>query len=229
MATEYIPSREAELVTWSNNFNARINATPAVYGLTAKQATAYGILHVAFVSAFQTANDPITRSPSNIIAKKMAMNALKQEARMLARIVQAWPGVTAEQRSELGLTVRNAGPTPIPVPTESPEMDVVSVSGHVVRIRLHASSSSSRRGKPAGVAGASVFSFVGETPSTDISEWKFEGNITRTNMDVVFSPEVAPGSKVWLAAFWFNPKLQSGPASSPMSTNVQFGGLSAAA
>ncbi len=94
MSTNFLPQREAELVTWSGNFDTKITATPTAFGLTAGQATTYAGLNAAFVSAYQTANDPLTRSPANIVAKNMAMAALVASARQLAGIIQKYPGTT---------------------------------------------------------------------------------------------------------------------------------------
>ncbi|MCI0363473.1 MAG: hypothetical protein L0219_06290, partial [Phycisphaerales bacterium] len=115
----YLPSRESELVTWSTNYNTKIVAAPTSYGLVAAQATAYTALHTAFVTAYNTANAPLTRSPVNIEAKNTAKTALIDGPggiRALAAIIQAFPGVTDAQLRELGLTVRDSQPTPIPPP-----------------------------------------------------------------------------------------------------------------
>src|SRR4051812_19749576 len=103
MSTDFIPGREAQLVTFSTNFKNLITLAPTTYGLTAAQATAYGTKHTLFTTAFQTATDPSTRSPSAIIAKDVAKNNLISEIRMLSRIIQAAPAVTAQQRSDLGI------------------------------------------------------------------------------------------------------------------------------
>jgi hypothetical protein len=136
--------------------------------------------------------------------------------------------VTDGQKLSLGLNVK-ASPSPIPVPSSAPGLDVVSVSAWTVKIKLHDSTSSAKRGKPPGVSGAAVFSFVGATPPTDIAAWKFEGNTGRTNIDVAFANTLAPGALVWLTAFWFNGRKQSGPACAPVSTNLQGGSVSMAA
>jgi hypothetical protein len=47
-------------------------------------------------------------------------------------------------------------------------------------------------------------------------------------VDVEFPADAANGATVWLTAFWFNPRAQSGPACQPISTNIP-GGLSMAA
>jgi hypothetical protein len=228
MPRDFIPSREADIVTWSVNFNTKITATPTAYGLTAAQASAYAAKHTTFVAAHQTARDPDTRSPAAIVGKDVAKTALVAEARKLARIVQAEPSVTPQQKAELGLTVRDVEPTPVPPPSSPPDLDLVSAVVRTVRLRLEHSGSTSRRGKPYGVAGAAVYSFVGAEPPSKLADWKFEGNTTRTVVQVLFDPEVAPGAKVWITACWFNPRMQNGPASSPLSTHIPGGAAQAA-
>jgi hypothetical protein len=226
---DFLPSREASLVTWANNFSTLITATPTAFGLVAGQATSFATLNTAWVSAYNTAKAPTTRSPSNIQAKKTAKHALIANARQLAAIIQKYPSITNAQRSSLGLTVPSA-PSPVPPPSDAPAMEITSVSGWTVNFRLHDATTGSKRGKPAGVSGASIFSFVGATPPGDISAWKFEGSTSRTvKLQATFDSSTAPGTKVWLTAFWFNPRKQSGPACSPVSTNLQGGSVAMAA
>jgi hypothetical protein len=127
-----------------------------------------------------------------------------------------------------GVVVRKTTMTPVPPPAFAPALDILSVIGRTVKIRLHDSTDASRRGKPAGVIGANVFSFVGAAPPDDVANWKFEGGTGLTTIDVVFPNSAAPGAVVWLTAFWFNARKQSGPACAPLSTNLQGGNAMAA-
>jgi hypothetical protein len=226
--TDFLPTRESELVTWSTNFKTKITAAPTTYGLTAAQATAYTTLHNNFVTAYNTANDPLTRSPVNIIAKDTAKTALIANARMLARTVQGTSTVTAAQKEDLGLNPRSNQPSPIPPPASAPDIDIISTTGNTVKIRLHEAGEPTKRGKPAGVAGAAVFSFIGANPPTEMSDWNFEGLTTKTVLDIIFPAATSPGSKVWITAFWRNPRDQSGPAATPVTTNIPGGSAMAA-
>lgn len=228
MPDSFIPSRESELVTWSNNFNTLINATPVAYGLSSAQTLTFTGMHNAFVSAYQIANDPSTRTPSAIVTKDDAKDVMVDNARDLVGIVQSFPGTTDTQRSDLGITVPDTEPTPIPAPRDPPGLDIVSAVGRTVILRLHDSTSTTSRGKPDGVAGATVFSFVGAAAPVEIDDWKFEGNTTRTSFEVNFDADVVNGALVWFTSFWFNPRAQSGPAALPVSTNIP-GGLAQAA
>jgi hypothetical protein len=75
-------------------------------------------------------------------------------------------------------------------------------------------------GKPAGVKGASVCWFAGDAPPADPALWHFGANTTRNVVDVMLPTDTTPGSKVWLTAFWFNNKMEAGPASIPVSIHI---------
>ena len=227
-SSTYLPSRESDLVTWSNNFNGLIVSGFATYGLDSTQADDYRTVQTAFVSAHQVANNPDTRSPTNIGVKNTAKEALITKTRELVDICQASPVMDNDKRIALGITVRDNTPTPVPVPDTSPSIDILSVVGWSVKLRLHSGDLTSRA-KPDGVKGATVFSYVGDTAPTNVDDWKFEGNVTKTETTIHFPSTLAAGTKVWTTAFWFNTTSQSGPAAAPVSTNLQGGTVSKAA
>lgn len=229
MRLTFLPATDAALLQWSLNFSTRITATPTAYGLVAAQATAYAAAQTAFNTAYTAAIEPSTRTAGTIAAKNTARANLKAISSSLGKIVDATQSVTNQQRRDLGLNVRSA-PSPIPPPSSAPGLDVLSVSGVTATIRLHDSTSGSKRGKPPGTIGASVFSFVGAAAPGDISAWKFEGSTGRVaKIDITFDSSLAAGTKVWFCAFWFNGRKQSGPACAPVSTNLPGGSVSMAA
>src|SRR3954452_23681765 len=124
--TDFFPAREPELRDWSNNFSAKITATPTAYGLTAAQATTFAALNTTWVDAYVAIADPTTRTRGKVATKNTAKRAMMDNARLLSAIVQAAPGVTDEQKIDLGLKVRGT-PSPINPPTESPVLEVVSI------------------------------------------------------------------------------------------------------
>jgi hypothetical protein len=227
MPLDFLPTREAELVTWIGTFRALITAAPTTYGLTAGQAAAYGTLATNFVNAYNVANADATRSPSNIIAKDHAKFLVVANSRLLAGIIQKFPGTTDPMRSDLGLTVP-AVRAPIPPPSDIPVLDIVSRMGTRVRIRLR-EGAGVRRGKPLGVQGARVYSHVGPAAPVEIGGWLFEGQITRVTADVLFPATTAPGTVVWLTAQWYNPRGETGPACAPVCTNIAGGAMQQAA
>lgn len=223
----FLPDTDSGLLAWSLNFKTLIQAGAVSYGLTVPLATAYGALHDAYADALAAA-DPAIRTRGSVAAKNTARANLKANARLLDRLVQGTGTVTDQQKRDLGLNVRSA-PSPIPPPADAPGLDILSVSGWTVKIKLHDTASSARRGKPPGVTGASIFSFVGAEAPADIGSWQFEGNTGKTSGTVTFPNTLAAGAQVWITAFWFNGRKQSGPACAPVPTNLQGGGVSLAA
>ncbi|MBB6428980.1 hypothetical protein [Algisphaera agarilytica] len=222
MSKPYLPARESELVTWTQGFASLIEANPTTYGLTADQATGYGALRAVFITAYDTANEQTTRSPANIEAKNTLKRQLIAETRKLVRIIQASPAINNDKRAALGITVPDTDPTPVPPPEDAPQLDIVSVEGRTVKLRLR-NAATGKRKKPEGVATATVLSYVGEDIPADIRDWSFEGNDTRLDTEVEFGDEFTPATKVWLTAFWSNRRGESGPACAPISTHLGFG------
>ncbi len=236
------PSRDADLLAWSVNFSTKITATPTAYGLTSIQAGGYAALHTAFATAYATATNPNTNSKQATAAKDQAKAALltaRNGAKELVRVVQAFPTITNAQRTELGLRIPSASPTPIPAPASAPEFSIVSTIGRTVRVRLRDIDNPDRRGKPVGAEGATVLMYVGEAaptstpdaptsaptsiPPADPSAWVFLVNTSKTLIDLDIPANVAAGAKVWLTAFWFNNRKQTGPAATPQSTRISDG------
>jgi hypothetical protein len=222
-----LPSTDTGLLQWSQNVVNLITPTPANWGLVVGDVTTYTALNSSYSTALAACDKPV-RNKSAVVAKNAAKLALKNGAAVVANKIYATPTVTDAMKVQIGMPPR-ANPQPIPAPSSAPGLDVLSVSAWTVSIKLHDSTSSAKRGKPPGVSGASVFSFVGATPPDDIASWKFEGNTGKTKVNVVFPNTVAPGARVWLTAFWFNGRKQSGPACAPVGTIVQGGSVSLAA
>lgn len=219
MARNFYRGKDADIVAGSANFSALLSASPTTYGATAAQATAFAALDAALQSAYTTAVSPTTRSPVNIEAKNLALQNMRASAINLAKIAYSTSTVSDAQLVALGLLPRSSR-TPIPAPATAPMIDVVSVGGNTVKLRLHAAGDPTRRGKPDGVNGASVFSFIGAAPPDTEAQWTFEGVCSKTSVDIVFPAGTPAGSRVWFTAFWFNNRKQSGPAADPVGTNI---------
>lgn len=224
MANTYLPRKDADLLAWSQNFGAQIATTPEAYGLTLAQEGEFASEQAAYASAYAAANNATTRTTATIQVKNSAKAALIAKIRELVDICQAWPEMTDDKRALLQITIRDNTPTPVPVPETSPVINVLSVSGYNITIKLQ-DADSSRRARPEYVVGATVFTYVGEAPPADLSDWKFEGNVRKTVVELEMPSSVGPGSKVWITAFWRNNRDESGPATTPIFTWTNNGGV----
>lgn len=225
MPTNFPPAREADLVTFTQNFAAKITATPTTYALVAAQATAYTTLSTAFISAYNVAQADATRSPMNVNLKNTAKHNLLVNLRMLCKIVQNAPTTTNAMRLDLGIPQRGTTPTPIPAPSLAPGLVVTQSVNRTVSVRLFDPANPKKTAKPAGVTGVTAFSYVGAAAPSDINLWKFEGNSSLMKFDVAFASTVPSGATVWLTAFFFNNRKQSGPAATPISAKLPGGGV----
>jgi len=223
----YLPLADEPLATWTASFMGHIVPDAVDYGLTPAQAAAYATKQQAYQAALAAALDPATRGAATIFTKNEVKKELIALTRETAMQIQGTMSVTDEQRQTLGLTVRKT-PTPIPPPSVSPDIDVVSVVGRLVTLRLHNAAVPARR-KPDGALGATLFSFVGPVPSQNVNDWKFEGSTTNATTVAEFDESVQPGTKVWFTAFWYNRRGESGPPCDPVGAVIQFGGMSMAA
>lgn len=212
------------MLAWSRNFRDHIVSDPPQFGLSIAQAAQYSALHDAFAVRYAQAIDPKTNSKVNVQAKNSAKAALKANARMLARLVNATPGITNGQRAMLGLRVPDEHVTPVDVPSAWPRVHVVSMTGRTVRLRLSDDASPTRRGKPPGVVGAVVLYYVAEhgenDPSPLMSKWSFGGFSTRPMFQMTIPPDAPALARVWIAACWVNTRGRNGPFSAATSTRI---------
>jgi len=223
-----VPTKDSLLAVYAPNFSGIITASPTTYNVTTAQAAALATATDNFVDAYNAARAEGTRSKSLTATKTSMKIALLSLLRPMYGAIQASATVTNTQKVNLGITIRRA-PTPVPAPSTEPVVTVVSVTGRTVKLRLRDAANPHRVGRPVGVASATILSYVGATPPAGIGAWRFEGNVSKTLIDVVFPDTVAPGALVWFTVFWSNRKDEAGPACDPVSTYLQYGSVSMAA
>lgn len=225
MARTYLPPRESELLTWAENFGLNIQTYLSECGLTLDQIAAYNAANDAFAAAYAAANHASTRTKSSIETKNLRKGELIAVIREYVRICQASPLMNNTIRADLQITIPDTDYTPVPPPDQAPQLDIPAVNGRTLKLRLRDSVTGERK-KPAGVQGATVVSYVGETIPASLRDWTFEVNMTRTDAELTFGDAIPMGTKVWVACFWYNRKGESGPACAPVSTHLGFGAMS---
>ena len=221
-----IPTNSTALVGFSQNFNDRIVADGVTdYQLTAAQVAGYTPLHQSFIdaqAAVVAARESNIRDSSLVAQRDSAQLALLKYARTLYAFIQKNADVSDANKLLLGVKVVDSEPTPVPPPAYAPGLIVASVDGHVVRILLTDPPNPGSRRIPAGVDGAIVMSYIGETAPMSPSAWNMQGPISKMSTEVVFDSSLEPGTKVWLAAVFFNGRKQMGPACTPVGTQINY-------
>ncbi len=162
--------------------------------------------------------DRDNRTRTDTIVKNDARYHLVNASRSLIAVCEAWPQMTDAKRSELNLPIRDREPTPQTRLTVAPFIDILSQNGLSVKVGLRDAAASTRRRRPAGAIGATILTHVGETAPATIEGWTFQGNTSKTTVDITFPPMTPRGAKVWIVATWFSRTSMSSPPSRPLFT-----------
>ncbi len=226
MSTDFVPQRESELVTYTNNFGSKLSTLFASVGCTSAQSTNFATLNSNWTSSYAIATAPATRTRDTIITKNNNKKLCVANLRALAKIMQGYPGTTDALRAQFGITIPKPL-APIPAPTEIPLIEIRKRYGTTVFIRLQ--NEEGKNKKPPGVVGARVYSHVGTTFPPDPADWFLEGQATRHDVEVQFNAELPAGTTVWFTAAWYSQRGQLGPGCSPVSTVLAGGALQLAA
>ena len=214
------PRNTKDLIAWSGPFITTLSDDPPAFGATIDQCADYKTTRDRLVSAWDVVNAAETDTRPARVRLGDAKRHLVNATRSLVDVLQAWPQQTDENRAKLKLHIRDRTPTRKPRPKHPPLVEMLAQRGRTVEFRLRDATDENRRGRPVNVAGASVLSHVGDAPPDDVEGWKFEGIITKVKFPVEFPSTVAPGSKVWVTAVWFNDRGESGPPSRPFGTHI---------
>ena len=218
---DFLPLADAALLAYTANFGRLLKDNPEAYGVPDALAADYAVKQSLFAQRLQTAVDPETQGRRTVFLKNEAKTSLVEATRQIARQIGNTLTVTNDQRQALGLPVRSDTKNAIPVPRARPILKAKAVNGRTVVMEL--CQSANRRGKPEGVAGATIFTHVGATVPMAGEPWQFALAVTRSSFELPFGPSET-GDTVWDTAFWTNAKGQSGPACEAVKVNLPAGG-----
>jgi hypothetical protein len=216
MPTDYIPFSDAGCMAWLDNNSAMISASPATYGIQTTDAADYATLVAAFDAALAAATAGSTRGPSTVNAKNVARVNAVTRARQLAAIIQNNPGVTQQQKIDLGYTVRKTTKTPIPAPATVPILSYVGSTYLEHTLRFADQNTPSSKAKPFGYASLLVsiwLTAVGTAPSGSPTRTQ---PVTRNPFAVDFSVGDL-GKLATYQAQWVSAKGELGPICGPIA------------
>lgn len=224
MPRDFYPRREADIVKFSSNFSSRIVRDPQRFGLTQGQGAAYAERQAAFATAYRAAKSRRAKSDTSAtVTKEFARIILEAETRKLVNLIRANKSVCVDDKLKLGIR-RLTGPKHrIKRPDVAPGLEILSVDGRTMKVRLIDLEDAVIGAKPRGVAGAVIMSYVGAEPPADPAAWRFERNTTKARFEFTFRGEIPPGETVWLTAYWYNPRRETGPACDAVCTNIRTG------
>ena len=113
----FLPTRDGELTAWLDNFQAKIAADPAKYGLTGLESAAVTAACAAWSAAYLAANQPSTRTSIAIAAKAAQKRVTLAVVRPIAGRIRADTGIDdALERRARPARPRPAGHAHPPTP-----------------------------------------------------------------------------------------------------------------
>lgn len=216
MAKDWIARRNGFLSQQARVFSQKIAADPGLYGIDPTEAAQLVAESEDFTAKYEATVRPGTRTSIAISGRDEARRVLTDHMRLVALRIRGNRAVTDEMRINLTMTVDgSAEPAPAGVPKSSPQILVGDLRGNYLTIRLSELETASR-GMPRQYRGAQIFMYAddGTKPPGDIAQWRLLGVVSKAK-SVVTLPYLPPGTKVTLAARWFN-RHGAGPASMPV-------------
>lgn len=193
---DYIPSKEGDIVPWTENFIAVANANLATLGLVALDITNVTTKKTDYSTKLNTAIAKQAESKAATEAKNMSKSGLVDNIRVLARQIQARPGVPANLKEQLGLNVTDPTPTPSN-PQQPTELNASIGLGGLCILKWN------RNGNPQGT------DFLIETSQNFSTGWQIVSTATKTSYELPL-----PSS---IGQYFFRIKAQKGDLTSEAS------------
>jgi hypothetical protein len=214
----YIPAKDADFELWFDNFSSLITGSPTSYGLIAGDATIIAGKYTAWNAAYLTATTPATRTSANIAAKDAARADAENTIRPYAQRIRANTSVSDALKVGLGLNLQPATLTPIPAPTDKPELLFGSATPQQF-VLSYKTEGAAGKAKPYGAIGVQVVASVGTAIAVDPDAAPMVAMATKSPFRLNWSA----GQVGKIATIWARYYTRSGPAGT-----MQFGPWSTA-
>jgi hypothetical protein len=167
MPAPYIPQADLACEVWTENFRTRITANPGLYGLAAGDAVAIAAVCATWSAALLLAQNPATKTSVTVAAKDAAKAAALSLCRLYAQMVRRNAGVSNGDKTDLGLTIIDPTPTPVPAPTSAPLLEITGATPLQLTMRFHDANTPLTRAKPAGAMFLAIHAATSATVISD--------------------------------------------------------------
>ncbi len=222
MAGTYIPRSDGSFDGWQGNFEEYVRAHYGDLGLSLGDADRLKAAREIWAKAYET---HIQRHQAAIAARQAKDDehrAYERLIREVVRRIQPFVKVTDAHRAALGITVRDAQPTPTGTPTTRPLVTVDFSKRLRHTLRYADESTPTRRARPRGTIGAEIWVKVaapGEPPPTDPADLTFLQLSTRTPATIELPGEDG-GKTAHYMVRWLSTRSEPGPWSETASATI---------
>lgn len=222
MPSPYIPTTDAAVLGWLENFRDVMVANGAAYGLAAGDVASIVAAVDAFVAAYAVATTPATRTTPAIAQKDSDRNAAVGLCRVYAIQIKASPGVTDMMLEDAGIHVNDPTPTPIAAPVTSPIVSIVGATALSHTLRYADETTPDKRAKPFGAIQLQLYVTVAAAADPDPANAAFYGAFTKQPLATVFGSGQA-GMVATYFGRWVTRTGLVGPWSLPASMTIAGG------
>jgi hypothetical protein len=205
---DYIPTNLAGFILFIDDLVAAIIANKTRWDIPDNEATALQTAHAAFKALFAQSENPTTRTSVVIAQRNDARTALIQKIRQMVEFrIRRNPTVTTADLIAMHLKPYKP-PSPSPIPTTIPEIEIETPHPRVVRIKCR-ENAIKHWGKPAGIHGLECLWVMAETRPTHINDLLHSVFATRNPLELSFD-EHERGKRIYFAARWESGTVKKG-------------------
>ena len=167
---DFIPSKEGDIVPWTENFVQVATNNAAALGLATADISTLKTKNADYATKLNIAIAKQAESKAAVEAKNIQKDAVIDTIRILARQVQAKPGVPDNLKSQLGLNIPDSNPASLN-PSQPKDLSAEIGLGGLCNLKWN------RNSNPQGTI------FLVETSISLESEWKIIGTTSKTTYD----------------------------------------------
>jgi len=218
-SNDYIPAEDSLFRTWAENFAAGISAAPALYMLTAANATSIQGVVDDFVAALTTSSNEATRTKATIIAKDDARAIAETLCRQYAMLIKDNVGITDSDKVNIGVRPINPNREPIECPQTSPLLAILGNTPGSQTLRYADTNTPDSRAKPFGASELQLFRAIATEEPAPLASAQFYGKFTKNPIAVQFA-EADDGKIATYYARWASVRGEVGPWSLPASMRI---------
>ncbi|MDR3129920.1 MAG: hypothetical protein LBU18_00050 [Treponema sp.] len=214
----YIPSKEADFVEWSENLVAMSELHRAELNLPAAKITELKTLHIQVRALHEKC-----RTAEYTKVDMQEKNDKKAQLIHLEEVftrnnLQNNDAMTDELRRAFRIPIHDNTRTPAPRPQDVPEIDIETPLPRIARIKFRAKNAL-RWGKPGHVHGIECLWGIMDAPPARVKDFPHSAFATRTPLELAFE-EDQRGQKVYFAVRWENGTVEKGPDSDIFSVII---------
>jgi hypothetical protein len=216
-ATDYLPHTDSGILNWGDNFINGIDGKGlSYYGYPQDRYNHLVWQYNDYKTKYTAAQHSATSTKGDLDMKTAAHEAL---VKVIRQDVQQFfahnPNLTPGDRDNLGLPNYDPKPTPVPDPTDVPEIVVKQPAPGIIEVYFKIAGSESRA-KAYGIHGAEVAWAILDAPTVDWRDLTHSSFATHSPLKLTFEgPD--RGKVLYFAVRWENSRGVKGPWTTIMS------------